>query len=92
MTNEFPEFMEPEIPQGAAGLIEVMKRIHERPDSRSFEWRVVFADLRKTDPVVLARQIEKNLNDGFGAQNQLADIQDDFVFWAGARLRKPEGE
>ncbi len=90
--NEFPEFMEPEIPQGVAGLIEVMKRIHEQPDSRIYEWRVVFVDLRKDDPGIIAGLIEKNLNAGFSAKNQLADIQDDFMFWAGARLRKPEGE
>lgn len=52
--NEFPEFMEPEIPQGAAGLIEVMKRIHEQPDSRAFEWRVVFAESRLPEPTHFA--------------------------------------
>lgn len=91
--NEFPEFMEPEIPQGAAGIIEVMKRIHEQPDSRAYEWRVVLVDLRSLDaPTYAQRVIAEHLNEGFSLKLSLADIQEYFLFWAGARLRKPEGE
>lgn len=70
-----------------------MKRIHEQPDSREYEWRVVFVDLRSLHaPMYAQRVIAEHLNEGFSLKLSVADIQKDFLFWAGARLRKPEGE
>lgn len=91
---KFPESLEPEMPQGfPAQMVELMRRIHGQPDSRAFEWRVLLIDLRRTaEPSVIASAIENYLNEGFSSKIMLADIQRDFLFWAGARLRKPEGE
>lgn len=92
MKDEFPEFVEPEILQGAAGIIEVMKRIHEQPDSREHEWRAECARLKDVSAEAFGNRIQMHLNEGFSLRPMLADIQRGYVFWAGARLRKPEGE
>jgi hypothetical protein len=61
----FPESLEPEMPQGIPmQIVEMMRKIHEQPDSRLFEWRVVLVDLRKADPGIIAGQIEKKSQRG----------------------------
>ena len=95
MKDEFPEFMEPEIPQGAAGLIEVMKRIHKQPDSREYEWANVMEPVIDKFGIVQTLYVESRiqgyLSKGY-ALNQMLKIKDGIIYWQGARLRKPEGE
>lgn len=88
--DEFPSELEPELPRGMAGFAEVMRRIHEQPDSRSYEWRVSIINLPSADLEKIAAHIQKQLNEGFSERVMMCDVQDDFFFWAGARKKEVE--
>lgn len=89
--NPFPSELEPEFPKGfPAQMVEMMRRIHEQPDSRSYEWRVSLVKLPSADLEQVSAHIQAQLNDGFSERVFMCDVQDDYFFWSGAR--KKEGE